>query len=259
MSSSSLNSLHIAAGDHQLIGRTGMPQTVEHNTRELRVCILPFEELFANQHRLHSQTVGQTEQHSAVMVACRVFHLVCLQLIQPLLQFLFQSRGHEDGTAGGHRFGAFQDEGSGAALQLVREYLDDATIVHLIQGFFSHPLHGLVDTEGSDAICCVKIEVFRGQTYDLALSQRTNQREVDCQMQDGVLHAVQCRSHFLYRPNGALLRGLLGAVHGNRAFDKDALLYGILEGCTQQPMHFVDGGAGKEPLLLLFGDLTALV
>lgn len=60
------------------------------------------------------------------MVACRVFHLVCRQLIQPLLQFLFQCRGHEDGTAGGCGFGAFQDEGSGAALQLVREYLDDA-------------------------------------------------------------------------------------------------------------------------------------
>ena len=38
----------------------------------------------------------------------------------------------EDGTAGGCGFGAFQDEGSGAALQLVREYLDDAAIVHLV-------------------------------------------------------------------------------------------------------------------------------
>ena len=78
-------------------------------------------------------------------------------------------------------------------------------------------------------------------------------REVHRQMQDGVLHAVQSRPHLLYRPDGTLLRGLLGAVHGNRAFDKDALLYGILEGCTQQPMNLVDGGAGKEPLLLLFG------
>jgi len=63
-------------------------------------------------------------------------------------------------------------------------------------------------------------------------------------MQDGILRAVQCRSHFLYRPNDALLRGLLGAVHGNRAFDKDAPLYGILEGCTQQPMNLVDRRAG---------------
>ena len=134
--------------------------------------------------------------------------------------------------------------GSGTAFQLVREYLDDATIVHLIQGFFSHPLHGLVDAKRSDAICGIKIEIFRGQTYDLALSQCAHQCEVDCQMQDGVLHAVQSRPHLLYRPDGTLLRGLLGAVHGNRAFDKDAPLYSILEGCTQQPMNLVDGGAG---------------
>ena len=192
------------------------------------------------------------------MVACRVFHLVCRQLIQPLLQFLFQCRGHEDGAAGGCRFGAFQDKGSGAALQLVREYLDDAAIVHLVQGFFSHPLHGFVDTEGSDAICCVKIKIFRGQTYDLALSQCAHQCEVDCQMQDGVLHAVQSRPHLLYRPDGTFLRGLLGAVHGNRAFDKDAPLYGILEGWTQQPMNLVDRRAGKEPLLLLFSQFLLL-
>ena len=258
VSSGSLNGLHIAAGDHQLIGRTGMPQTVEHNTRELRVCILPFEELFANQHRLHSQTVGQTEQHSAVMVACRIFHLVCRQLIQPLLQFLFQSRGHEDGTAGGRRFGAFQDERSGAAFQLVREYLDDAAVVYLIQGFFTHSLHGFVDTECSDAVRSVKVNILWGQTYDLALSQCAHQCEVDCQMQDRVIHAVQSRPHFLYRPDGALLRGLLGTVHGNRAFDKDAPLYGILEGSAQQPVHLMDRCAGKETLLLLFGQFLLL-
>ena len=258
VSGGSLNSFHIAAGNHQLIGGTGVPQTVEHDTRELRMCILPFEELFANQHRLHSQTVGQTEQHSAVMVACRIFHLVCRQLIQPLLQFLFQSRGHEDGTAGGRRFGAFQDERSGAAFQLVREYLDDAAVVYLIQGFFTHSLHGFVDTECSDAVRSVKVNILWGQTYDLALSQCAHQCEVDCQMQDGVLHAVQSRPHFLYRPDGALLRRLLGAVHGNRAFDKDAPLYGILEGSAQQPVHLMDRCAGKETLLLLFGQFPFL-
>ena len=77
-------------------------------------------------------------------------------------------------------------------------------------------------------------------------------------MQDGVLHAVQCRSHFLNCPDGALLRGLLGAVHGNRTFDKNAPLYGILERCTQQPMHLMDGGAGKKTLLLLFGQFLLL-
>ena len=34
----------------------------------------------------------------------------------------------------------------------------------------------------------IKINILWGQTYDLALSQRAQQCEVDCQMQDGVLH-----------------------------------------------------------------------
>ena len=37
VSSGSLNGLHIAAGDHQLIGGTGMPQTVKHDLLKLRV------------------------------------------------------------------------------------------------------------------------------------------------------------------------------------------------------------------------------
>ena len=61
---------------NRLASGAGMPQAVEHDAGELRVCILPFEELLADEHRLHRQTVGQTEQHSAVMVACRIFHLV---------------------------------------------------------------------------------------------------------------------------------------------------------------------------------------
>ena len=128
----------------------------------------------------------------------------------------------------------------------------------MIQGFFSHPLHGLVDTEGSDAIRSIKVDILWGQTYDLTLSQCAHQSEMHRQMQNGIVHAVQSRPHFLYRPDGALLRGLLGAVHGNRTFDKNAPLYGILEGCTQQPVHLMDGGAGKEPLLLLFGQFLLL-
>ena len=77
-------------------------------------------------------------------------------------------------------------------------------------------------------------------------------------MQDGVLHAVQSRPHFLYRPDGALLRGLLGAVHRNRTFDKNAPFHGVLERCAQQPMHLMDRRAGKESLLLLFGQFLLL-
>lgn len=36
-----LHCLDVAAGDHQLIGGTGMPQTVKDDAGELRVCVLP--------------------------------------------------------------------------------------------------------------------------------------------------------------------------------------------------------------------------
>ena len=39
VSRGALNGLHITVGDHQLISCTGMPQTVEHDTWKLWVCI----------------------------------------------------------------------------------------------------------------------------------------------------------------------------------------------------------------------------
>ena len=54
-----LHRLDVAAGDHQLVGGTGMPQTVKDDAGKLRVCVLPFQEFFADEHRLHRQTVGQ--------------------------------------------------------------------------------------------------------------------------------------------------------------------------------------------------------
>ena len=42
VSCGALNGLHIAAGDHQLIGGTGMAQTVKDDAGKLRMCVLPF-------------------------------------------------------------------------------------------------------------------------------------------------------------------------------------------------------------------------
>ena len=39
VSCSPLHRLDVTAGDHQLIGGTGMPQTVKDDVRELRVCM----------------------------------------------------------------------------------------------------------------------------------------------------------------------------------------------------------------------------
>ena len=52
-------------------------------------------------------------------------------------------------------------------------------------------------------------------------------RQVHRQMEDGVLHAVQCCPHLVHLPDAALLGGLFGRFHRDRAFDEDApcLLY----------------------------------
>ena len=43
-----------------------MVQTVKDDAGKLRVCVLPFQELLTDEYRLYRQTVGQTEQHSAI-------------------------------------------------------------------------------------------------------------------------------------------------------------------------------------------------
>ena len=95
-----LHRLDVAAGDHQLLDHAGMPQTVKDDAWELRVCILPFQELFADEHRLHRQAVGQTQEHPAVAVSLRVKGFFPFQAFQPLFQLLPQGGGHEDGAAG---------------------------------------------------------------------------------------------------------------------------------------------------------------
>ena len=64
VSCGALNGLYIAAGDHQLIGGTGMPQTVKDNAGELRMCIPPFQELLAAvpDELLHRGDVFRVEQ-----------------------------------------------------------------------------------------------------------------------------------------------------------------------------------------------------
>ena len=77
-----------------------MPQLVKDDTGELWVCVLPFQELFADEHRLHHQTVGESQQHPVVAVPLRVEGFFPFQSFQPLLHFLPQGGGHKDGAAG---------------------------------------------------------------------------------------------------------------------------------------------------------------
>ena len=57
-----LHRLDVAAGDHQLVGGTGMPQTVKDDAGKLRVRILPFQELLADEHRLNRKQKGIVQQ-----------------------------------------------------------------------------------------------------------------------------------------------------------------------------------------------------
>ena len=253
-----LHRLDVTAGDHQLVGGTGMPQTVKDDAGELRVCVLPFQELLADEHRLHRQTVGEPQQHPAVAVPLRVEGFFPLQPFQPLLQLLPQGGGHEDGAAGGFGLGVLQDEGGLAALQLVREDAEDAALVHLCQRVLLHPLHGTVDGEGAHAVGGIKVDVLRGQTCHLPFPQRTHQRQVHRQMQDGVLHAVQCCPHLLHLPDAALLGGLFGRFHRDGAFDEDAPLHRQQKGIVQQLVDLMEGSAGEGALLLLGREVSPL-
>ena len=46
-----------------------MPQPMKDDAGKFRVRVLPLEELLADEDRLHGLTIGQSEKHSAVVVA----------------------------------------------------------------------------------------------------------------------------------------------------------------------------------------------
>ena len=118
-------------------------------------------------------------------------------------------------------------------------------------GVLLHPLHGTVDGEGAHTVGSIKVDVLRGQTCHLPFPQRTHQRQVHRQMEDGVLHAVQCCPHLLHLPDAALLGGLFGRFHRDRAFDEDAPLHRQQKGIVQKLVDLIESSAGEGALLLL--------
>ena len=83
--------------------------------------ILPLLELLPNQDRLNSQTVGQTQEHSAVAVSAVHVSFIHFQTLEPVLQFFFQHGCHEDGSVGRGSFSLFQNQNRVAALTLILE------------------------------------------------------------------------------------------------------------------------------------------
>ena len=118
-------------------------------------------------------------------------------------------------------------------------------------GVLLHPLHGTVDGEGAHTVGSIKVDVLRGQTCHLPFPQRTHQRQVHRQMQDWVLHAVQCCPHLVHLPDAALLGGLFGRFHRDGAFDEDAPLHRQQKGIVQKLVDLIESSAGEGALLLL--------
>ena len=114
-------------------------------------------------------------------------------------------------------------------------------------GVLLHPLHGTVDGEGAHTVGSIKVDVLRGQTCHLPFPQRTHQR----QMQDRILHAVQCRPHLVHLPDAALLGCLFGCFHRDGAFDKDAPFHRQQKGIVQKLVDLIESSAGEGALLLL--------
>ena len=103
-----------------------MAQAVKDDVREHRVSILPFLEFLPNQDRFNCQTVRQAQEHPAVAVSAIHVSLIHFQMLEPVLQFFFQSFRHENRAAGRCRFGLFQNQNRVAALALVLELPENA-------------------------------------------------------------------------------------------------------------------------------------
>ena len=73
----------------ELVGGTGVPQTMEHDLLKLRVFGSPQAAPLCQQLRRNGQTIREPEQLSAVAVLLWGALLVLLQLFKPCLKFLF--------------------------------------------------------------------------------------------------------------------------------------------------------------------------
>ena len=140
-----LNRLEVTIRLQELVGGTGVPQTVEHDLLKLRVFRSPQAIPLCQQLRCDGQAVREPEQLPAVAVLLWGVLLVLFELFKPCLKFLFQRFGHIQDTVGLLGLRLFQDERGLAALTPVREGVVDLIGVELFQSVLVGSLHGLAD------------------------------------------------------------------------------------------------------------------
>ena len=133
MAGVALHRLEVTARLQQLVGGTGMAQTVEHDLLKLRVLCTPSAVPFRKGFRGNRHTVGQAEELATVAISAIHGKLVLTELFQPSQQFLFQGSRQIKGAAGFLGFRLLQHQCGAAALTLVGEDVVDLIRVGLFQ------------------------------------------------------------------------------------------------------------------------------
>ena len=107
-----LHRLEVTVRLQELVGGTGVPQTVEHDLFKLWMLGSPQAIPLCQQFRCDGQAVREPEQLPAVAVLLRGVLLVLLHLFQPCQKLGFQRLGHIQDAVGLLGLGLFQDEGT---------------------------------------------------------------------------------------------------------------------------------------------------
>ena len=133
MAGVALHRLEVTARLQQLVGGTGVAQTVEHDLLKLRVLCTPSAVPFRKGFRGNRHTVGQAEELATVAISAIHSKLVLTELFQPSQQFLFQGSRQIKGAAGFLSFRLLQHQCGATALTLVGEDVVDLIRVGLFQ------------------------------------------------------------------------------------------------------------------------------
>ena len=253
MTGVALHRLEVAIRLQELVGGTGVTQTVEHDLFKLWMLRSPQAVPFCQQLRCDGQAIREPEQLPAVAVLFWGVLLVLLELFKPCQKLRFQRFGHIQDAVGLLGLWLFQDERGLAALTPVRERVVDLLGVELFQSVLVGSLHGLIDRDGATPIGGIEIQITRLQAENFALTERKDHAHVHCQMQGGVLDGLQGCQHGFLVPDGALLDVDLWCITGKGNLVNQVPFHRIGKGGFQQGVDFVDGGAGQQPLLLFVG------
>ena len=253
MTGVALHRLEVAIRLQELVGGTGVTQTVEHDLFKLWMLRSPQAIPLCQQLRCDGQAVREPEQLPTVAVLLWGVLLVLFELFKPCKKLIFQGLSHIQDAVGLLGLWLFQDEGGLAALTPVREGVVDLIGVEFFQSVLVGSLHGLVHQNRAASIRSLEVQITRLQAENFTLTEREDHAQMHRQMQGRVLDGLQRCQHGFFVPDGAFLDVDLGRITGQGNLVDQVPFHRIGECSFQQRVDLVDRGAGQQPLLLLLG------